>query len=134
MPPRKFQPNAFVRHDLPMTRDNFTYLGIEEGPQTHLIFAWSPSGDLCNFWTLFVRALERLVGPRNVQDYRLTVDQDRSFAFILCPDHVDAEKLRGRYVTVGDTKFFFELVKSVVKMPFYDDTNQHLRACNWIGD
>ena len=131
MPPRKFQPNAFVRHDLPMTRDNFTYLGIEEGPQTHLIFAWSP-GDLCNFWTLFVRALERLVGPHNVQDYRLAVDQDRSFAFILCPDDVATQYLRARYVTVGDIKFFFDLVKSVKYTPFYDDVNQHPRVYRWI--
>ena len=115
-----------------MSRDNFIYLGIEEGAQTHLILEWSPSGDLHNFWALAARALERLVGPRNVQDYRLTVDPDRSFAFILCPQHVDAENLRDRYVTVGSTKFFFELVKSVQKMPYYDDVNQHPRARKWI--
>ena len=67
-----------------------------------------------------VRALERLVGFRNVRDYCVVVDPDGNFAFILCPEHVDAEELRARYVIVGDTKFF-ELVKSVVKMPYYDE-------------
>ena len=76
-----------------------------------------------------VRALERLVGFCNVRDYCVVVDPDGNFAFILCPEHVDAEELRARYVIVGDTKFF-ESVKSVVKMPYYDDTNQHPRACN----
>ncbi|KAG2557611.1 hypothetical protein PVAP13_8NG220212 [Panicum virgatum] len=75
-----------------MTRDNFTYLCIQEGPQTHLVLAWSPSVHVRNFWMRSVRALER-------------------------------------YVTVCDTKFF-KLVKSVVKMPYYDDTNQYSRACN----
>lgn len=112
-----------------MTRDNFTYLCIQEGPQTHLVLAWSPSVHVRNFWMRSVRALERLVWFRNVQDYRLVVDSDRNFAFILCPEHVNAEGLRARYVTVCDTKFF-KLVKSVVKMPYYDDTNQYSRACN----
>jgi len=37
-----------------------------------------------------VRALERLVGFRNVRDYCVVVDPDGNFAFILCPEHVDA--------------------------------------------
>jgi len=73
-----------------------------------------------NFWMRSVCALERLVGFRNVRDYCVVVDPEGNFAFILCPEHVDAEELRARYVIVGDTKFF-ELVKSVVKMPYYDE-------------
>ena len=132
MPPRNFQPNAFVREDLPTGRDILTYLGIEAGPQFNLVLAWSPSGDLRNIWMLAIRAFERLVGSRNVQDYRVAVDPDRSFAYILCPDHVDVQNLRARYVTVGDIKFFFELVRSVQVLPFYDDTNQHPRATSWV--
>jgi len=29
---------------------------------------------------------------------------------------------------------FFDLVKSVEMMPFYDDINQHPRVCIWIDD
>ena len=39
-----------------MTRDNFTYLGIEEGAQTRLVLGWSPSGDLHIFLMLPIRA------------------------------------------------------------------------------
>jgi len=31
-------------------------------------------------------------------------------------------------------KFFFDLVKSVEMVPFYDDINQHPRVCIWIED
>ena len=132
MPPHNFQPNAFVCDDLPTGRDILTYLGIEAGPQSNLVLAWSSFGDLRNIWMLAIRALERLVGSRNVQDYRVAVDPDRSFAYILCPDHVDVQNLRAKYVTVGDIKFFFELVRSVQVLPFYDDTNQHPRATSWV--
>ena len=132
MAPFNLKPNAFVRENIPMTRDNFTYLGIEEGAQTRLVLGWSPSGDLRNFWMLAIRALDRLVASRNVQDYRFAVDPDRSFAFILCPDDVATQYLRARYVTVGDIKFFFDLVKSVKYTPFYDDVNQHPRVYRWI--
>ena len=115
-----------------MGRDILTYLGIEAGPQFNLVLAWSPSGDLRNIWMLAIRAFERLVGSRTVQDYRVAVDPDRSFAYILCPVHVDVQNLRARYVKVGDIKFFFELVRSVQVLPFYDDTNQHPRATSWV--
>lgn len=124
--------NAFVQKEIPMTRDNFTYLGIKEGPQTRLVLAWSPSEVMSNLFMVVVRALDRLVGSANVQDYRIAMDPAHSFAFILCPDDVTAETLRARYVTVGDYKFFFDLVKSVHYMPFYDDINQHPRVSKWI--
>jgi len=131
MPPRHFQPNAFVREDVPLSRDNFTYLGIEEGAQTRLVLAWSPTADLPNLWMLAVRMLDRIVGSRNVPDYRLAVDPDHSFAFILCPDEAAAERLRARYGSVGDIKFFFDLVRSVRYMSFHDELNHHPRVC-WL--
>ena len=79
MAPFNLKPNAFVRENIPMTRDNFTYLGIEEGAQTRLVLGWSPSGDLRNLWMLAVCASDRLVGSRNVQDYRIVVDPDHHF-------------------------------------------------------
>ena len=73
MPPHSLQPNAFARVVVSMTRDNFTYLGIEEGAPTRLVLGWSPYGDLRNLWMLAVRMLDRIVGSRNVPDYRLAV-------------------------------------------------------------
>ena len=93
-----------------MTRDNFTYLGIEEGAPTRLVIGWSPYGDLRNLWMLAVCASDRLVGSRNVQDYRIVVDPDHSFYALTM---MLLRLLRTRYVTIGDIKFFFHLVKNV---------------------
>ena len=112
-----------------MTRDNFTYLGIEEGAPTRLVIGWSPYGDLRNLWMLAVCASDRLVGSRNVQDYRIVVDPDHSFYALTM---MLLRLLRTRYVTIGDIKFFFDLVKNVHYMSFHDEVNQHPRVYRWI--
>ena len=81
---------------------------------------------------LAIRMLDRIVGSRNVPDYRLAVDPDHSFAFILCPDEAAAERLRARYGSVGDIKFFFDLVRSVRYMSFHDELNHHPRVCWFV--
>lgn len=83
-------------------------------------------------WMLAIRMLDRIVGSRNVPDYRLAVDLDHSFAFILCPDEAAAERLRARYGSVGDIKFFFDLVRSVRYMSFHDELNHHPRVCWFV--
>jgi len=40
----------------------------------------------------------------------------------------DAEKLRGRYVRVGNEKIFFDVVSNVGYLPFHEDVNQHARV------
>ena len=66
------------------------------------------------------------------QDYCIVANTGRSYAFILFPNDVAAESLRTRYVSVGNFKFFFDLVKGIQKMPFFDDINQHLRVSMWV--
>jgi hypothetical protein len=72
---------------------------------------------------LTIRALQRLVGSKEVLDYRIAADPSRNYGFILCPDEVKAESLRGHYVRIGDEKIFFDVVSNVGYMPFYDDVN-----------
>ena len=129
---RSLQPNAFVREELTMGHHIFTYLGIQEGPQSRLVLAWSPSANLNDLFMFGVRALERMVDSPRVQDYRIVVDPELSFVFILCPDELDAEFLRARYVSVGDIKFFFELVRNAKKILFHDDNNCHARVYWWV--
>ena len=120
---RSLQPNAFVREELTMGHHIFTYLGIQEGPQSRLVVAWSPSANLNDLFMRGVRALE---------DYRIAVDLERSFVFIVCPDEHGAQFLRARYVSVSDIKFFFELVRNAKKILFHDDNNRHPRVYWWI--
>jgi len=129
---RSLQPNAFVREELTMGHHIFTYLGIQEGPQSRLVVAWSPSANLNDLFMLGVRALERMVDSPRVQDYCIAVDPELSFVFILCPDELDAEFLRARYVSISDIKFFFELVRNAKKILFHDDNNRHPRVYWWI--
>ena len=81
---------------------------------------------------LTIRALERLVGSKQVLDYRITADASCSYGFILCPDEDMAERLRGHYVRVGNDKIFFDVISSVKYMPFDDDINQHPRVMKMI--
>ena len=82
---------------------------------------------------LTIRALESIVGSKQVRDYRVAADPSRNHGFILCPDEDDAEKLRGRYVRVGNEKIFFDVVSNVGYLPFHEDVNQHARVVkmNW---
>ena len=67
---RSLQPNAFVREELTMGHHIFTYLGIQEGPQSRLVVAWSPSANLNDLFMLGVRALERMV---DLQEFKIIV-------------------------------------------------------------
>ena len=111
-----------------MPRVNFTYLGVEEGPQTCLVLAWSFNSKVSDRHMLTVRALEHVVGSKEVPYYRIAADPSRNYGFILCPDEDKAEMLRGHYVRVGDDKIFFDIVSNVGYMPFVDDVNQHPRV------
>jgi len=108
-----------------LRRDNFTYLGIQEGPQTCLALAWSFKSEVSDWQMLTVQALECLVGSKEVADYRISADASRNFAFILCPDDIKAENLRGRFVKVGDVSIFFDLIANAGYLPFGEDVNQH---------
>lgn len=83
---------------------------------------------------LSVCASGRLVGSANVPDYHIAVDQltvmhsSNALMMLLL-------SLWGlRMLLLAAFKFFFDLVKSVEMMPFYDDINQHPRVCIWIED
>ena len=67
---RSLQPNAFVREELTMGHHIFTYLGIQEGPQSRLVVAWSPSANLNDLFMFGVRALERMV---DLQEFKIIV-------------------------------------------------------------
>jgi len=69
-----------------MSRDNFAYLGINEGPQDRLVLAWFISSEESNCFMLTVRSLERIVGQKEVAQYHIAADPSRNFGFILCPD------------------------------------------------
>ena len=69
-----------------------------------------------------------------LQSSRLQYCCWHSLELCLCSNDVAAESLRARYVSVGNIKFFFNSVKSVQKMPFVDDINQHPRVSIWIWD
>ncbi|KAG2652202.1 hypothetical protein PVAP13_1NG275800 [Panicum virgatum] len=128
----ELKPDGFRRDLVLMRRENFTYLGIEEGSQTCLVLAWSKETNQTDRHMLTVRALQRLVGSKQVPNYRIAPDPSRNFGFILCPDEDKAEKLRGHYVRVGDEKIFFDIVSSVGYMPYLDDVNQHPRVSKMI--
>ena len=115
-----------------MRLDNFTYLGIEEGRQTCFVLAWSMDSKHTDHHMLTIRALERLVGSKQVPDYRIAADASRSYGFILCPDEDMVERLRGHYVRVGNDKIFFDVISSVKYMSFDDDVNQHPRVMKMI--
>ena len=68
--------------------------GIEEGSQTCLVLAWSKETNQTDRHMLTVRALQRLVGSKQVPNYRIAPDPSRNFGFILCPDEDKAERLR----------------------------------------
>ena len=106
-----------------MPRENFTYLGIEEGPPTCLVLAWSKDNNHTNRHMLTVRVLQHLIGSKEVLDYRIAADASRSYGFILCPDEDMVERLRGHYVRVGNDKIFFDVISSVKYMSFDDDVN-----------
>jgi len=53
----ELKPDAFRRDLVLMRRENFSYLGIEEGPQTCLVLAWSKETKLTDRHMLTVRAL-----------------------------------------------------------------------------
>nr|TKW21870.1 hypothetical protein SEVIR_4G148700v2 [Setaria viridis] len=59
--------------DVPITRDNMTYLGIKDGPQDCLVLAWSAT-DENNMFMTTIRALEKLVGSVEVALFRIAVD------------------------------------------------------------
>jgi len=77
---------------------------------------------------LTIRALESIVGSKQVRDYRVAADPSCNHGFILCPDEDDAEKLRGHYARVGNEKIFFDVVSNVGYLPFHEDVNQHARV------
>lgn len=81
---------------------------------------------------LTVRALQRLVGSKEVPDYPIASDPSSNYGCILCPDQVKVESLHGHYVRIGDEKIFFDVVSNVGYIPFYDDVNQHPRVLNMI--
>ena len=62
-----------------MPRENFTYLGIEEGPPTCLVLAWSKDNNHTNRHMLTVRVLQHLIGSKKVLDYRIAADPSRNF-------------------------------------------------------
>ena len=119
---------SFRRELVLLPRENFTYLGIEEGPQTCLVLAWSFNSKVSDRHMLTIRALESIVGSKQVRDYRVAADPSRNHGFILCPDEDDAEKLRGRYARVENEKIFFDVVSNVGYLPFHEDVNQHARV------
>ena len=53
----ELKPDSFRRDLVLMRRENFSYLGIEEGPQTCLVLAWSKETKLTDRHMLTVRAL-----------------------------------------------------------------------------
>ena len=81
-----------------------------------------------------IRALAELVGSKNVPDYRFAADPSRNYAFILCPNEVKTEELRGRYVKVGEEKIFFDVVCYAGYLCFSEDVNQQalVKKMNWI--
>ena len=109
-----------------MSRSNFTYLDIEEGRQTCLVLAWSFDSTGLDRHMITIRALAELVGSKNVPDYRIAVDPSRNYAFILCPNEVKNEELRGHYVKVGEEKIFFDVVCNAGYLCFSEDVNQQL--------
>ncbi|KAG2550624.1 hypothetical protein PVAP13_9KG325500 [Panicum virgatum] len=128
----ELKPDTFRREFVLMSRENFTYLGIEEGPQSCLVLAWSKETKQTDRHMLTARALQCLVGSKQVPDYRVAADPSRNFGFILCPDEDKAERLRGHYVKVGDDKIFYDIVSSVAYMPYLNDVNQHPRVSKMI--
>ena len=107
-----------------MPRDNFSYLGIEKGPQTCLVLAWSFNSKVSDRHMLTIRALESIVGSKQVRDYRVAADPSRNHGFILCPDEDKTSRPRGHYVKVGDEKIF-NGVSNTGCLPFLEDVNQH---------
>ena len=97
-----------------------------------LVLAWSFNSKVLDQHMLNVRVLEHLVGSKKVLVYCIVVDPSCNYVFILCPDELDAEFLRARYVSVSDIKFFFELVRNSKKILFHDDNNRHPHVYWWI--
>jgi len=115
---------GFSRARVNLPRSSFTYLGIEEGRQTFLVLAWSFQSTELHRHMVTIRALAELVGSKDVPDYRIAADPSRNYAFILCPNEVKTEELRGRYVKVGEEKIFFDVVCYAGYLCFSEDVNQ----------
>ena len=127
-----FPYGAFARDMVVVSQDVSTYHGLEEGMKSSLVLAWSPTNENNNRFMTTVRALTSIVGSRNVPSYRIATNPTRNFGFILCPNSDMAEILRARYITVGQERVFFDLIRSVQLMPFDDDVNQHASVHWWI--
>ncbi|RCV09933.1 hypothetical protein SETIT_2G070200v2 [Setaria italica] len=84
-----------------MTRHNLCYFGITNDPQDCLILAWSQTDENKNKWMTTVRALESLVGHKNLPRFKIAVD----------PDSQIAQGIHGRYVVRLHKAFMVAMFK-----------------------
>ncbi|CAL4985259.1 unnamed protein product [Urochloa decumbens] len=116
------------RPDVVIPRALRTYLGINEGRQNRLCLAWSINNGHLDRFMLTVRALETVIGSKDVRFCRIAFDPHQFHAFVLCPTHEMAMLLRGASDEVGNDRIFFNYVLRVTVPPFGDDVDQHLRT------